>query len=61
MNFTLGLIFIAVAIAMVLLARPADGESASFLKLWIVGQIYALTAMVSGVTGLTIAIISRPF
>ena len=60
MNFTLGLIFVAVAVAMVLLARPADGESAPFLKVWIVGQIYALTAMVSGVMGVTLVIIARP-
>ena len=39
MNFTGGLVLIAVAIAMVVLARPADGESAPFLKVWIVGQI----------------------
>lgn len=61
MNFTGGLAFIAVAIAMVLLARPADGESAPFLKVWIVGQIYALTVMVSAVMGVTMVIISRPF
>jgi zinc transporter ZupT len=61
MNFMVGLILIGVAIAMVVLARPADGESAPFLKVWIVGQIYALTAMVSAVIGVTIVIISRPF
>jgi hypothetical protein len=61
MNFTGGLILIAVAIAMVVLARPANGESAPFLKVWIVGQIYALTAMVSAVMGTAIVIITRPF
>ena len=61
MNFTIGLIMIAVAVAMVVLARPADGESAPFLKVWIVGQIYALIAMVSVVTGVTIVIITFPF
>ncbi len=61
MNFTGGLVLIAVAIAMVVLARPADGELAPFLKVWIVGQIYALAAMVTAVMGVTIVIISRPF
>ncbi len=61
MNFTIGLVFIALAVAMVILARPADGQSAAFLKVWIVGQIYALTAMVSAVMGVTIVIITRPF
>jgi len=61
MNFTAGLILIAVTVAMIVLGRPADGESAPFLKVWIVGQIYALTAMVSGVIGVTVAIIAWPF
>jgi zinc transporter ZupT len=50
------LILIGVTFAMVILARPADGESAPFLKSWIVGQLYALTAMVSAVIGVTIVI-----
>ncbi len=61
MNFTAGLILIAVTIAMVLIARPADGASARFLKVWIVGQLYALTAMVSTVIGVTIVISTWPF
>jgi hypothetical protein len=60
MNFTAGLVLIAIAIAMVLVARPADGESAPFLKVWIVGQVYALTAMLSAVMGVTLAIINAP-
>jgi len=60
MNFTIGLILIAIAIAMVVMVRPADGGSAPFLKVWIVGQIYALTAMVSAVMGIAILIINRP-
>ena len=56
MNFTFGLILLAVTIAMLVIARPADGESAKFLKVWIVGQIYALAAMVSAVIGVTIII-----
>jgi hypothetical protein len=61
MNFTAGLILIAVTIAMLMIARPADGESAPFLKVWIVGQVYTLAAMVSAVIGVTIIISTWPF
>ena len=61
MNFTGGLILIAVTIAMIVVARPADGVAAPFLKVWIVGQVYALVAMVSSVLGITILIITWPF
>ena len=56
MDFTAGLVLIAITIAMIVIARPKDGVSAPFLKVWIVGQIYALTAMVSAVIGVTIII-----
>ncbi len=61
MNFAAGLILVAVTIAMVIAGRPADGESARFLKVWIVGQVYTLTAMVSAVLGVTIMISAWPF
>jgi hypothetical protein len=61
MSFALGPILLAVTVAMILVARPADGESASFLKNWFVGQIYALGAMVSAVVGVTILITDWPF
>jgi len=56
-----GLLLIGVTFAMVLLARPADGLSAPFLRLWIVGQIYALAAMASAVIGITLVISNWPF
>jgi hypothetical protein len=61
LNFTAGLVLIAVTIAMLLLARPKDGAAAPFLKVWIVGQIYALAAMMSTVAGVTIIIFTWPF
>jgi len=61
MNFTAGLVLIAVTIAVVVVARPKDGVSAPFLKVWIVGQAYALTAIVSAVIGVTIIIFTWPF
>ena len=61
MNFTAGLVLLAITVAMVVVARPADGVSAPFLKVWIVGQLYALTAIVSFVMGITVLITTWPF
>jgi hypothetical protein len=55
------LVLLAVTVAMIVIARPADGESAPFLKIWVVGQFYALAAMVSAVMGVTILITTWPF
>jgi hypothetical protein len=60
MNFTAGLVLIAITIAMIVIARPKDGVSAPLLKIWIVGQIYALAAMVSAVIGVTIIVSTWP-
>lgn len=60
MDFTAGLVLIAITIAMIVIARPKDGVSAPFLKVWIVGQIYTLIAMVSAVTGVTIIVSTWP-
>ncbi|HZL31702.1 MAG TPA: hypothetical protein VFC54_11685 [Pseudolabrys sp.] len=61
MTFGLGFVLIAVTLVMVLVARPAGVEPARFLKVWFVGQIYALTALVSAVMGITLVISNRPF
>lgn len=60
-EFHRGLILIAVTVAMIVVARPADGVGAPFLKVWIVGEVYALIAMVSSVLGITILNITWPF
>jgi hypothetical protein len=59
--FVFGLALIALAIAMLLLARPRNGESAPFLKAWVFIQAYVLTLMTSGLTGVTLVIRSWPF
>jgi hypothetical protein len=56
MYLVVGLLLLAVTVAMLLLARPSDGVSAPFLKIWIVGQAYVMTAMVSAVIGVTLLI-----
>jgi len=60
MNFTVGIALIAVAIAMIVLGRPSDGVAREFLKVWIVGQIYAMTAMIVGVVGVAFIIVNWP-
>jgi hypothetical protein len=61
MNFAGGFILIAVAAAMVLVARPMDGESARFLKgPWIIGQFYVLITMICSVLGISAIIVNWP-
>jgi hypothetical protein len=61
MSFTLGILLIAVTVGMVLIARPVAGEPVPFLKVWFVGQLYLLGAMVSALSGVTVMINSWPF
>lgn len=61
MTFWVGSVLIAVTVAMIVVARPINGEPASFLKIWVIGQAYALTALASAVLGITIVIVDRPF
>jgi hypothetical protein len=60
MDFTAGLIMLAIALAMVLLARPRDGVSAPFLRVWIVGQLYAMASLICIVMGVTLVVINWP-
>jgi hypothetical protein len=62
MNIIGGVILIAIAVAMLIVARPKDGVSACFLKgPWIVGQAYVMIAMISGVIGVSAIIVNWPF
>lgn len=61
MTLWVGLILIAVTVAMIVAARPTNGEPAPFLKWWGAGQAYILTALTSAVMGVTIVISNRPF
>jgi hypothetical protein len=60
MDFTVGLIMLAIALAMVLLGRPRDGVSAPFLRVWIVGQLYAMASLICIVMGVTLVVINWP-
>jgi len=60
MNMVAGLVLIAVTVAMIYLARPSDGVSAPFLRVWVVGQLYLMTALVSAVIGVSMLISNWP-
>ncbi len=55
-----GLVLVAVTVVMMYLASPSDGVSAPFLRVWIVGQLYVMTALVSAVTGASLLISNWP-
>jgi hypothetical protein len=57
----LGLVLIALAVAMVVVARPADGVAAPFLRAWPIGQAYTMVTMASSVTGVALIISNWPF
>jgi len=61
MLFVVGLILIAVKIAMVVFARPGSGVVAPFLKSWVVGQIYTMAALGAGVLGVSLVLSDLPF
>lgn len=61
MTLTSGIVLLAGAVAMLFFGRPSDGVSAPFLKVWVVGQIYAMAAMVAGVMGVTMILSGWPF
>jgi hypothetical protein len=62
MNVIGGVILIAIAVAMLILARPKDGVSARFLKgPWIVGQAYVMITMIFGIIGIAAVIVNWPF
>jgi hypothetical protein len=61
MNFTGGVFLLAVAVAMLFFGRAREGESLRIFRVWIVGQLYVMTAMSVGVFGTAVVIINWPF
>jgi len=58
MHLIYGLVLIGVAVLMLILGRPAQGmDTAPFLKVWIVGQMYAMATMVGFVIGTSFVIV----
>ena len=60
MNFTGGLILLAIGIAMLFFGRARGGEPLRIFRVWIVGQLYVMTAMTIGVMGVSAIIANCP-
>jgi hypothetical protein len=61
MTFSLGIILVAAAIAMIFFGRARGGQVLPIFKVWIVGQLYVMAAMTLGVFGIADLIINWPF
>ncbi len=61
MNFTGGLILVAIALAMIFFGKARNGEALPIFRVYIVGQLYAMTAMTIFVFGVADLIVNRPF
>jgi hypothetical protein len=61
MNFTGGIILLAVGITMLFFGRARGGEPLRIFRVWIVGQLYVMTAMTLGVFGVSALIVNWPF
>ena len=60
MGLTEGVTLIVIAIVLIFLGRP-KGPVAPFLQVYIVGQLYVMSAMIMGVIGVAFLIMNRPF
>ncbi len=61
MLFIAGLVLLVVMVGMIAIGRPSDGVAASVLQSWVVGQIYALTTLATGVVGVSCILNDLPF
>ena len=61
MNFTGGIILLTAGIAMLFFGRARGGEPLRIFRVWIVGQLYVMTAMTLGVFGVSALIVNWPF
>ncbi len=60
MGFTQGVILVAISIFLIFLGRP-KGPVSRYLQVYIVGQIYLMSAMTMGVVGAAFVISQWPF
>jgi hypothetical protein len=61
MNFTGGVILVALGLVMIFFGRARGTEPLRIFRVWIVGQLYVMTAMVLGVFGVAAIIVNWPF
>jgi hypothetical protein len=60
MNFTGGLILIVVSLIMIFIGKARRGEPLHIFRVYIVGQLYLMTAMTLGVFGIAALIGNWP-
>jgi hypothetical protein len=60
MNFIGGVILVAVGVVMIFFGRARGGEQLPIFRVWIVGQLYLMTAMTLGVFGVAAIIVNWP-
>jgi hypothetical protein len=60
MGILYGVVVLAAATGMVVVARPRYGKSPGFLSSWVVGQTYVLAVLVVAVIGLALIISALP-
>jgi hypothetical protein len=60
MNFIGGVILVAVGVVMIFFGRARGGEQLPIFRVWIVGQLYVMTAMTLGVFGVAAIIVNWP-
>jgi hypothetical protein len=60
MSVMAGIVLTAASIVALFLSRPRDGVAVPFLRVWIVGVIYAMAIMIVGLVGVALIIV-RPF
>jgi len=61
MNFTGGIILLAIGVVMIFFGKARGGEPLPIFRVFVVGQLYAMTAMTLGVFGIAAIIVNWPF
>jgi len=60
MGVVYGVVALAVATGMVIIARPRYGKSPAFLSSWVLGQTYVLTVLLVAIIGVALIIGALP-
>jgi len=61
MDLTASIVLLAIGVVMIFFGRARNGESLKIFRVFIVGQLYVMSAMVAGVFGVAGIIVNWPF